>query len=75
MSVWFAVYIFDVKRDVFDGRNDCQGNMLDLGKKYHKSIERELYDDTASTFLKMTSPDGHFLYKDDFDAVISITDC
>ena len=49
--------------------------MLDLGKKYHKSIERELYDDTASTFLKMTSPDGHFLYKDDFDAVISITDC
>ena len=99
--------------------------MLDLGKKYHKSIERELYDeqffaffvlinfrssakhfsvlscyfmkredsvekrwnlkltlnfgggpsDTASTFLKMASPDGHFLYKDDFDAVISITDC
>ena len=31
--------------------------------------------DTVSTFLKMASTDGHFLYKDDFDAVISITDC
>ena len=33
--------------------------------------------DTASTFLKMASADGHFLflYEDDFDAVMSITYC
>ena len=29
--------------------------------------------DTASTSLKMASADRHFLYEDDFDAVISIT--
>ena len=31
--------------------------------------------DTASTFLKMASADGYFLYNDDFDAVIIKTDC
>ena len=31
--------------------------------------------DTASTFLKMASADGYFLYEDDFDTVITITDC
>ena len=28
--------------------------------------------DTASTFLKMASADGYFLYEDDFDVVITI---
>ena len=28
---------------------------------------------TASTYLKMASKDGYFLYEDDFDAVITIT--
>ena len=31
--------------------------------------------DTASPFLKMASAGGYILYKDDFDAVITITDC
>ena len=31
--------------------------------------------DTASTFLKMAIADGYFLYEDDFDAVITITEC
>ena len=31
--------------------------------------------DTASTFFKMASADGYFLHEDDFDAVITITDC
>ena len=31
--------------------------------------------DTASTFLKMPSADEHVLYEDDFDAVITKTDC
>ena len=31
--------------------------------------------DTASTFRKMASADGYFLYEDDVDAVITITDC
>ena len=31
--------------------------------------------DTASNFLKMTSADGYFLYEDDFDAVVTKTDC
>ena len=30
---------------------------------------------TASTFFKMASADGYFLYEDDFDAVITIADC
>ena len=30
---------------------------------------------TASTFLKMARADKYFLYEDDFDAVISVTDC
>ena len=30
---------------------------------------------TASTFLKMASADKYFLYEDDFDAVITVTDC
>ena len=28
--------------------------------------------DTTSTFLKMASADGYFLYEDDFDAVIKL---
>ena len=31
--------------------------------------------DAASTFLKMASAEEYFIYKDDFDAVITITDC
>ena len=31
--------------------------------------------DSASTFLKMASADGYFLYENDFNAVITITDC
>ena len=31
--------------------------------------------DAASPFLKMESADGYFLYEDDFDAFITITDC
>ena len=31
--------------------------------------------DTASTFRKIASADGYFLYEDDVDAVITITDC
>ena len=30
---------------------------------------------TASTFFKMASADGYFLYEDDFHAVITIADC
>ena len=30
---------------------------------------------TASTFLKMTSADKYFHYEDNFDAVITVTDC
>ena len=30
--------------------------------------------ETASTFLKMASAEGYFLYEDDFDAVITVTD-
>ena len=30
---------------------------------------------TAPTFLKMASADKYFLYEDDFDAVITVTDC
>ena len=29
LSVRFALYVFDVYIDVFDGRYDCQENMLD----------------------------------------------
>ena len=39
MIVRFALYVFNVYVDVFDGRHDCQGNMFDLGKKSHKSIK------------------------------------
>ena len=31
--------------------------------------------DTASTFFKIASTDGYFLYEHDFDVVITITDC
>ena len=31
--------------------------------------------DTASTFPKMASADWYFLYEDDLDAVITISDC
>ena len=30
---------------------------------------------TASAFLKMTSADEYFHYEDNFDAVITVTDC
>ena len=40
LSVWFDLYVFDIYIDVFDWRYDCQGNMLDWGKKKcHKSFE------------------------------------
>ena len=40
MSVRFALYIFDVYTNVFDGSHDCKGDMLDWDNKCHKSIER-----------------------------------
>ena len=31
--------------------------------------------ESTSTFLKMERTDGYFLYEDDIDTVITITDC
>ena len=31
--------------------------------------------DMVSTFLKMASADGYFLYGDDFDGIITIIEC
>ena len=46
LGVWFTLYVFDIYIDVFDvyidvfnGRHNCRGNMLEQGKKCHKSIE------------------------------------
>ena len=85
LSVRFALYVFDVYIDVFDGRHDCQGNMLDFMKR-EDSLEKRWNlkltlnfggdpSDTASTFLKTASADGYSLYKDDFDAVTTTNDC
>ena len=61
LSVRFALYIFDVYIDVFDGTYDCQGNMLHGGKKMSqiyrgkrlKSIEEteKIYDENVFTFF------------------------
>ena len=121
LNVRFAFCVFDVYIDVFDGRYDCQGNMLGWGKKCHKGnfmmkiflfifvlinfqlsvknfsvppcylmkgkdkVEKRWIltltlnfegepSDTASTFFKMASADGYFLYEEYFDAVITMSD-
>ena len=51
MGVWFALYVFDVYIDVFDGRYDCQGNMLDWGKKMSQIYRGELYDENIFAFF------------------------
>ena len=38
-SICSLFYVLDIYIDVFDGRHDCQGNVLDWGKKWRKSIE------------------------------------
>ena len=39
MRVGFALYVFDLYIDVFDGSHGCKGNMLDTGKNCPRSIE------------------------------------
>ena len=51
MSVRFALYVFDVYIDVFDGRYDCQGNMLDWGKKMSQIYRGELHDENIFAFF------------------------
>ena len=50
MSVRFALYVFDVYVDVFDGRYVYQGNMLDWVKKFNKSIEENFMIKSAKQF-------------------------
>ena len=51
MSVRFALYVFDVYIDVFDGRYDWQRNMLDWGKKMSQIDRGELHDGNAFAFF------------------------
>ena len=50
MSVRFALYVFDMHIDVFDGRYDCQGNMLEV-KKMSQIYPGELHDENIFAFF------------------------
>ena len=51
MSVRFALYVFYAYIDVFDGRYDCQGNMLDWDKKMSQIYWGELHDENVFAFF------------------------
>ena len=51
MSVPFALYVFDVYIELSDGKYDCQGNILDLGKKMSQSYRGDFYDESIFPFF------------------------
>ena len=51
LSVRFALYVFDLYIDVFDGRHDYRGNMLDRGKNLSQIYRAELYVEKVLTFF------------------------
>ena len=51
LSVRFALYVFDVYIDVFNGRYDCQGNMRDRGKKMSQIYRGELHVENIFAFF------------------------
>ena len=51
VRVGFALYVFDLYIDVFDGSHGCKGNMLDAGKNCHRSIEENFMMNKFFSFL------------------------
>ena len=53
LSVRLTLQVFDTHIDMFDGRHDCQGNVLDGGKQCPMSqmYRGELYDEQVFAFF------------------------
>ena len=55
VRVGFALYVFDLYIDVFDGNHGCKGNMLDAGKNCPRSIEGNFMMNTFLGIVRILS--------------------